>query len=330
VLGWLKGVFLPSTKVVRFERDKVDGRVCELLEAFRQGDLITGITEISVHTQQGPAMIETPLGVVVISQTCDLMRDNIPCVNVAERVQLSGGGAAHARKGSRPRYVHLPALGENDFADLSIAGAIDKSLIASLDRQPTVHSRDEIVKFGQAIGRNFSRFAFPDEISPYLAPFSDAILAKAGKLSTVQGRLIEKILQFRLQCLGSWDEPPFDLRLIVILEPTALPALPNNDDELPPFDEDLNSWLYDGDGKVKRTVQVIAEKLEAERDGAKLYWLWKAMADALIGLCKPQEGIADMTADVVSADEFRFTELDRSELLDLDYLSSPTTDRGRA
>jgi len=36
------------------------------------------------------------------------------------------------------------------------------------------------------------------------------------------------------------------------------------------------------------------------------------------------------TAEVVSADEFRFTELDRSELLDLDYLSSPTTDRGRA
>jgi hypothetical protein len=36
------------------------------------------------------------------------------------------------------------------------------------------------------------------------------------------------------------------------------------------------------------------------------------------------------TAEVVSADEFRFTELDRSELLDLDYLSSPATDRGRA
>lgn len=299
------------------------------MQAFRQGDLITGITEITVHTHQGPAAVETALGVVAISQTCDLMRKNIPCVHVAKRIQLNGGGAAQARKGSRPRYVHLPALGDNDFADLSISGAVAKSLIASLDRQPTLDSRDEIVKFGQAIGRNFSRFAFPDEIAVYLAPFSNAILTKAGKLNTVQGRLYEKILQFRLQCLGSWDEPPFDLRLIVILDPTVLPAQPN-DDELPPFDEELNSWLYDANGKVKRTVQVVAERLEAERDEAKLYWLWKALADALIGLCKSHERIADITADVVSADEFRFTELDRSELLDLDYLSSPTTDRGSA
>ena len=193
-----------------------------------------------------------------------------------------------------------------------------------------MRTRNEIVKFGQGIGRNFSRFAFPNEISEYLEPFSKAILDQANKLNTVQGKFIEMILQFRLRCMGSWDEPPYDLRLVVILKPTTLPTLPTNDDELPPFDEELNSWLYDGDGRVKRKVQAIAEKLESERDATRHYWLWKAMADAWVALCKPHEAIADITTDVVSADEFRFTELDQSELLDLDYLSSPTSDRGNA
>lgn len=132
-------------------------------------------------------------------------------------------------------------------------------------------------------------------------------------------------MQLRLQSLSGWEAPPYDLQLIVIVDSTALPTIA--DDELPLFDEELHSWLYDADQNVKRTGHEIASKLEAETDANQRYWLWKAIGDAWTKRCKPSQTVPGITTEIMSADEFTFTMLDLSHLLDLDYLSSPTSDR---
>ena len=99
-------------------------------------------------------------------------------------------------------------------------------------------------------------------------------------------------------------------------------------DELPPLDEQLSAWLYDANGAVQRKAHEIAGRLQHEQDAGRRHLLWQALGDAWAARCEPHADIAAMTASVISTDEFTFTMLNLSELLDLDYLSAPTTDRG--
>jgi hypothetical protein len=311
------------------EINQLSDTVVQRMSEFQQGDLLPGITEIFVQTSNGPTVVKTPAGVVIVTQTCEIVRDERLFVHVAPRKQHAGDTSSLARKGRMPRYVHLPRLGDNDFVALDRLYSIHKSVVADAERIPTVEGAKEAAIFGQAVGRYFSRFAYPDEVSPYLEPLAKHIIEKALKPNGAEGRSIAEVVQLRLRSVNGWEEPPYDMELVVIVDPTALPMFPG--DEVPPFDERLNAWLYDAEGTVQRPSHEIASKLRNEQDAGKRYALWQALGDAWAARCGPYPpGIAGMTASVISADEFTFTMLDQSELLDLDHLSAPTTDRGGA
>jgi hypothetical protein len=325
VLEWLRGLLSNLSQPQSEDVNQLSETVVQRMSEFQQGDLLPGITEIVVQTSSGPTVVRTPAGVVILSQTCEIVRAQRLFVHVAPRERPEGNAPSLARKGRMPRYVHLPRLGDNDFVELDRVFSIHKNVVAATDRMPTVQGHREAAIFGQAIGRYFSRFAYPDEVGEYLEPLAKHIMEKAAKPNSAEGKLIGEVVQLRLRSVNGWENAPYDLELVVIVNPTALPLFPG--DEPAPFDEELNAWIYDGD-TVLRTSHEIASKLKNENDPVKRYALWQAIGDAWLTRCAPHASIADMTASIISADEFTFTMLDMSELLDLDYLSAPISDRG--
>jgi hypothetical protein len=310
----------------------LDPEVSARLFAFQQGDLLPTLLEIPVHGPAGIEMVSAPDGAVIVSQTCDVVQDRVDYVHVARRVILPASNARQARSGRWIRYAALPALGDAHFADVSQISAVHKAVIVACERVPGLDTEEAVSKFGKAVGRNFSRFALPDAVSKWLAPLADSIQTKGGNLASAEGRLLDRVIQLRIQSVNGWAQPPYDLRLIVVVKPGVLPTFAG--DEIPYFDEALQSWLYDSEGRAQRSPGDIAERIESTQDPKELYYLWSGLGDAWAARCKfkgadvvtYRDAILDTTSEVLSSDQFTLTMQADSELLDLDHLSVARTD----
>ena len=134
------------------------------LKEFAQGDVLdVGVLPI-INASDSVELASIPSGkAVIITQTCDVVQDKYRYVHLAPIVQLPELEASNAREGKRSQYVHVPTLGADYFGDLTQVATFEKELIARAVRAPGVITDEEIRNFGRAVGRRFSRFAFPDE-----------------------------------------------------------------------------------------------------------------------------------------------------------------------
>ncbi|MFF3879170.1 hypothetical protein [Streptomyces sp. NPDC001978] len=310
------------------------GAVPEDLDKYRQGDVLD-LLQVPVLTSDGVVRQEpTPDGVVVITQTCDLVLRNRPTLHVAPVVVLDEAKAKPARNGRQPSLVHIPELGPQSFADLTFVATLDKSILSQVGARPGVLEIDDVRRFGQRIGRRFSRFAFPDEVVPWLRPLQKLVEGKDGKLDSPVGWTLDHVVSLRLECEGGWKSSPYALTLCVVLKPGVISGF--GPDELPVLPADLSEWLYDENGDPRRNVAQIAERLKGGNDvmdSVERYWLWGGFADALAALCIPSAGeAADVLAsvedgrirgDLTTSEEFPFERYRHSEELDLDHLSPP-------
>lgn len=320
---------MPAVEVS--ELGSLDAEGAGALAAYRQGDLLEGMTSVHALGPNGtPVQVPAPLGVVVISQTCDVVLADRPAVHVARRIRLSDAHAREARNGKRPRFVHLPQVGDRDFADLEVLATVAKAEVANHVRLAGVHGDEQVRRFAGAIARKFGRFAFPDPVAPWLRPLEDVVASKARKPNSPEGRAVEQVVELRVEAANGWGVAPYDLTLCVIVQPGVLPTFP--DDSVPAIDPALNRWLYDAEGRLLRSSGEIAARLERAGSQGERYWLWLALGDAWALRCSPSGVVTDeirsavggIVADVVPADEFPLTRVRRSEILDLDHLSAPT------
>lgn len=303
----------------------------EALKAFRQGDVLETLVKVEVLGPDGDGiMVPTPLGVVLVSQTCDVVLPNRAAVQIAPHVRLPASAADDARDGRRPRYAHLPQLGACDFADLEVVTTVAKRNLVGLRRRPGVESDEEIRRFAGAVARKFGRFAFPDEVSWWLRPLEEVVASKARKAASPERVALEHVVELRVEASGGWGTAPYDLTLCVIVEPGTLPTFPG--DELPDLPSSLDEWLHNPVGELRRASGEIADRLAKATDSADRYWLWMALGEAWGNRCRPpanapsavHEAVLGVTAEVVPADEFPLTRVRRSEILDLDHISGPT------
>ncbi len=299
--------------------------------AFQQGDVLEDVTQLVVIDTDGSAsMVEAPLGSVLISQTCDVVQPSRPTAQVARRVQLAGSPAAEARNGKRPRYVALPACGPDDFADLEVISTIVKSRLAQAPRLPGVVSDDQVRRFAGAVARKFGRFPFPDEVTPWLQPLEKIVASRARKLVSPEGQALRQVTELRVESARGWATAPYDLTLVVVVEPDTLPLFPG--DDLPDRSETISTWLQGSGVDTARSSTEIAEKLAAAVKPAERYWLWMALGDAWAARCRPKgrqapdvaDAVRSIIGEVIPADEYPLIRVRRSELLDLDHLSPPT------
>ncbi|MGW0215715.1 hypothetical protein ACWDXH_15115 [Micromonospora chokoriensis] len=242
-----------------------------------------------------------------------------------------------ARGGKMPRYVPVSELGPDAFADLSIVASIDKRDLEFSKITRGLKTDEQIRFFGRAVGRKFSRFPFPDDVVPWFQPLQKLVRSRYQKAESAEGAAFTRVMELRVEATDGWVVPPYDLTLVVILEPGELPVFPR--DEMPEISEDLERWLHPRSGI--RPGAEIANRLLEERDPTNRYFLWVYLAESWASRCQPATAaLTRMNVDeiervrtavaggsvgveVLMADEFGLDRVRRSEELDLDHLSPP-------
>jgi hypothetical protein len=308
------------------------------LDGYQQGDVIGHVEGLMISTATGWDLEATPLGIGIVSQTCDVVLTTRTSVLVGKIVTLEGDEKRQAEDGKKPRYVRLPQA-PGMFIDLDVVATLDKARVRSAERTHAMpEAAVEIRKVGKAIGRRFSRFPFPDAVVPWLTPLRETFIRKYDKSNSPLGRALAAVDEFRVHC-DKWDAgPPYSLTLIVVLHTGVLPTFA--DDEIPDLSPELDKWLRTPQGELRQSAGLIAGKLFPEKGtpppAADRYHLWMALADVWANTMKPSAkdlaevpgaatAVADSVfgADVTDEDELTLNRVKQSEYLDVEHLSEP-------
>jgi hypothetical protein len=270
--------------------------------------------------QKGPTVVRTAAaGLVVISQTCDIVAKSAlvaPFVNTAALVELDGDAGREAAAGDRPRYVPTPQLGDQWFADLDQVQTVEKAFLLGHVPERGVGGDEEQAAFGAAVGRRFSRFAFPDDLHAALDALQRRVKSRHRKGASPEGRVLRQVRQIRVEADPDWNATEIAVTLTFLLPPGALPI-----GEDPSVATAATSdWL-----KAKpRPPADLAARLDTVTDPGDLAVLWDHLTEGWAAICTPTGVVVEISAEVLCADEYPIARAWRSQRLDLDYLSGPT------
>ncbi|MGE4351446.1 MAG: hypothetical protein AB7E52_04575 [Bdellovibrionales bacterium] len=154
----------------------------DAIRSWRQGDVILDVnllnsiltTTLSLEDSVGKPIV----GLVVVSQTCDVIKENQKIVTVAAVVNCADSGFVTQVKNRKasPRYAYIPSLEKDGLvADISILTALSKERLLKLQRTDGGFDYQDsgdnqfswIARFQDALARLSSRFAFPDNFNPF-------------------------------------------------------------------------------------------------------------------------------------------------------------------
>lgn len=200
------------------EAKKIDAALSE----WRQGDLALD-EALFVHVADGAAPLSSAAesiegddiqavtsetaGLVVVTQTCDIVRKctERPYVEVAPLVKVSAEHLREVQRGRRPAYATLPALNEACLvADLDRVMTVEKAIVAAWKRTAGFASDADGRAFAQALARKRMRFAFPDDFTR-MARKLQARLAEKHDKSSDEGHGLRSLREVRVQAGPSWD-----------------------------------------------------------------------------------------------------------------------------
>lgn len=168
-------------------------------ECAQAAEGITGSRQVAVWAATGD-------GVVVLTQTCDIVRTSgdRPFVVASPLIRLPDLAATEARRGMRPRFVHVPGVGEDAFADLDLMICMEKSVLTDCQQLPGCTTDDERRRFARLVGRKFSRVAFPDDLAVSLWRMVARVKEKHEKAS-MEGEALAALSEIRVTGTPSWS-----------------------------------------------------------------------------------------------------------------------------
>ena len=167
-----------------------------------------------------PVFDEGIEGCVVISQTCDVVREIevLPNITVCPIVEIGAKRQADIEKGLAPRYGLIDNLPEGMVVDFSRAMSVSKQLLVTWERQRGCENEHQILELARALERFFGRFAFPDAFNESINSLRKAVYAKHEKDSDL-GRALRSIREIRVLPHARWtDEDSVSITFIVVLE----------------------------------------------------------------------------------------------------------------
>lgn len=261
----------------------------------------------------------------VVSQTCDVVLPKRPTVLLAPVVELRGDDLQFARRRDNPRYVPLPVHGAASFADLGQIHAVDKLGIVNSEVAAGIDLDDdvEVRTLALAIGRWFSRFAFPDDLVPWLRPLLKIIREKYNKTQSPLGQILQDVVEIRVEA-EQWSVRPLDIGLHIVVKAGVVPTV--DDMEL----GQVPITAYGQSGKVVSPA-VLAELITGAPSPEVKAALWPLLAESLALACHPSDrdfqlpdvssAVSRITGEFWTDDEFPLSRQRKSELLDVDYLS---------
>ncbi len=202
--------------------DERFGAVDETLGQWRQGDCVLGkssflhkfspekpITSASREVAAtGVDVVETDVvGLVVVSQTCDLVRPcaDRPYVEVAPLVEVTEDDYANIERGRRPGYAAVPSLrSQRLVADLDRRMTLEKPIVAAWPRVEGCTTDPERRRFARALARKRERFPFPNDFNAMVRPLQSKVLDKHGRNSP-EGRAFRALREIRVCAAPDWE-----------------------------------------------------------------------------------------------------------------------------
>jgi hypothetical protein len=154
-----------------------------------------------------PIVDEGVPGLVVLTQTCDIVRKctDRPFIEVAPLVQVTSDRLRSIRDLKMPSFAYLPATADRLLvADLDRPMTVEKSVVARWTRIPGWQTDDEGRNFALALGRKRARFAFPDDFEKAINAMQARILEKHNKQSA-EGAHLRALREIRVRAAPSWD-----------------------------------------------------------------------------------------------------------------------------
>ena len=159
--------------------------------------------------EAGPTpVLDTVRGVVILSQTCDVVRGcrNRPFVEVAPLIEVPEPWVEEIRRLRRPAFAYVPTtVGERLVADLDRTMTVEKAIVAGWTRIPGCETDDDLRDFARALARKRSRFAFPDDFVA-AARNLQAHLTDKHNRQTDEGAHLRALREIRVRAAPSWDD----------------------------------------------------------------------------------------------------------------------------
>ena len=295
---------------------------------LRQGDVLALPSLVLSTGRPGDGdPVDTPLGVAVLSQTCDVVRPSKERCLVAPVIAATPAEGRAIAKGQSPLLIPLGEAAAN--ADVQRATSVPKSSLVGLAITARAASdafgRDAL-EVSRRIGHAFSRFAFPDEVYPAFHKLRQDAQRKTGTDSAF-GRVLDLVDDLRVEA-DQWARPGRRLRLWVIVERPHMVAADLIDGEWP-WDAAHVPGLKPGERQetlsLDRVCQLILASVEAGQPAAPVLW------DAFGTLVKQRllgpgydacgDEVAAFEVEVVSDDDMTYRQYKATESLDLEALS---------
>jgi hypothetical protein len=176
-------------------------------------------------------------GLVVVSQTCDVVRacTDRPYVEVSPLIRVDTEEAARALKGYLPARGPI-AISPYLVADLDRTMTVEKAVVAAWGRTPGWKSDAESRRFAQALARKRKRFAFPDDLVGAIAKLRKRLLDKNGRNSD-EGRAVTALVEIRATAAPSWDARSCEV-FLTFVRPEVTPEIADQR-----WAEHLDAWL---------------------------------------------------------------------------------------
>lgn len=184
-----------------------------------------------------------PRGVVVVTQTCDIVRASAtrPFVEVSPLIEVAANVLEEVRRLRRPRFAYVPGVANLRLvADLDQTMTVEKAVLAPLTREAGCRGDQERREFADALARKRARFAFPDDFAHALRGFVQRLKDKHGK-GTDEGALLRALREIRIRAAPDWDAQEVCLTFLFILDADEPPPTPRDEDQ-------VRDWLSRVDG----------------------------------------------------------------------------------
>ncbi len=161
-----------------------------------------------IDSRATPVLDENVRGVVMLSQTCDVVRScrKRPFVEVSPLIEVNEQRLEEIRRLKRPAFAYIPtAADRNLVADLDRVMTMEKSLIAGLSHNTGCRTDDDRRNFANALARKRTRFAFPDEFVAAAQNLKNRLIDKHNS-NSVEGAHCRALQEIRVSAKPSWDD----------------------------------------------------------------------------------------------------------------------------
>jgi hypothetical protein len=269
--------------------------------------------------------VETPHGVALLSQTCDLVQDRERVI-VAPVSESSAAEMSYVKRGAKPLLVAIGS-GPNHVVNLERMVSVPRSLLGEavvLHHSVQERSGEEADRLSARIGRGLYRFAFPDAVHDALSKMQKKIVEGYSK-NTNFAAVLRLIDEFRISC-SAWEAARRDLVITAVIPEVYLPNADTRE----------GGWKWGAgtvtglknaeiaeDTSLERVSQLIVVNIDAENDAAlvALWELWvKKLGQAV--LPGPTVEVASIFLEALSDVEYTYKQYKASETLDFSVLSN--------